>query len=249
MSTRASLPPTAFRTASRGALLVGLLVLAPVLASCSSDEGATASDPQPASSSSTTTDSPSASSGTSCTYSEDGSPASKKVDLPPSQPTASGHVPVTITTSQGTIGATLDADNAPCTVNSFLSLASQGYFDDTRCHRLVTNGIYVLQCGDPSYSGSGGPGYSFADELSGSEQYGAGTLAMANAGPDTNGSQFFIVYKGSPLPPSYTVFGTIDGNGVGVVKKVAAAGTDNAFGPSDGHPVAEVQIESVTAAD
>jgi peptidyl-prolyl cis-trans isomerase B (cyclophilin B) len=128
-------------------------------------------------------------------------------------------------------------------------LASQGFFDDTRCHRLVTSGIYVLQCGDPSYSGSGGPGYSFADELSGKEQYGTGTLAMANAGPDTNGSQFFIVFKNSPLPPSYTVFGTIDAQGLAAVKKVAAAGTDNAFGANDGHPNTEVQIDSVTAAD
>ena len=226
------------------AVLAGLLLAAPLLASCSSHSSSTASDPQsspPASSS--------APAGPKCTYTQDGSTPAKKADLPPEQASVSGQVPMTMSTSAGTIGLTLDADNAPCTVNSFVSLASQGYFDDTRCHRLVTQGIYVLQCGDPSYSGSGGPGYSFDDELSGKETYGAGTLAMANAGPNTNGSQFFIVFKDSPLPPSYTVFGTIDSAGLKVVSKVAAAGTDNAFRPSDGHPKTAVTIESVTAAD
>ena len=182
--------------------------------------------------------------GVTCQYPEDGSQPAKAVDPPPEQATESGDVAVTIATSAGDVGATLDAAAAPCTVNSFLSLAEQGYFDDTQCHRLTTQGIFVLQCGDPTGSGAGGPGYSFPDELSGDESYPAGTLAMANAGPDTNGSQFFLVYDDTQLPPSYTVFGEIDQAGVDVVTKVAAKGTTN--GSPDGPPATEVKIESVT---
>jgi len=155
-------------------------------------------------------------------------------------------VSVTVTTGLGDIAATLDADATPCTVNSFVSLAEQGYFDATECHRLTTAGIFVLQCGDPTATGSGGPGYSFEDELSGEETYPAGTLAMANAGPNTNGSQFFIVYGDTPLPASYTVFGTVDEAGVKLVEGVAEEGTDNANAQGDGAPNQAVEIESVT---
>lgn len=180
-----------------------------------------------------------------CDYPSDGSQPAKEVEPPPADATAGGSVDVTIATSAGDVGATLDAQAAPCTVNSFLSLADQGYFDDTTCHRLTTAGIFVLQCGDPTGSGAGGPGYSFADELSGRETYDAGTLAMANAGADTNGSQFFMVYEDSSLPPNYTVFGQIDDAGLKVVQDVAAKGT--ASGASDGPPKEQVQIQSVTA--
>jgi peptidyl-prolyl cis-trans isomerase B (cyclophilin B) len=218
--------------------LAGLTIVAAVaLAGCSgsdSDSG-TASDPAPTT-------------GTSCDYA-DGNTASKEVNKPPATATTTGKVSVTIATSAGDLAAELDADKTPCTVNSFVSLAEQGYFDDTSCHRLTTSGIAVLQCGDPSGSGMGGPGYTFPDELSGDETYPAGTLAMANAGPDTNGSQFFVVYGDTPLPPSYTVFGQIDADSVKVVQKVADAGTDNANGPGDGHPKTAVDITSVTVAD
>ncbi len=153
-------------------------------------------------------------------------------------------MPVTVLTGVGELKMTLDAAKTPCTVNSFLSLAEQGYFDGTTCHRLTTDGIFVLQCGDPSAKGTGGPGYSFADELDGSETYEAGTLAMANAGPDTNGSQFFIVYADSQLPPNYAVFGHLDEASTAVVADVAAAGTTD--GGSDGAPKTPVVIESVT---
>ena len=104
-----------------------------------------------------------------------------------------------ISTNRGDIKVTLNGDTTPCTVNSFLSLAKQGYFDDTKCHRLhVTQDYFVLQCGDPTGTGRVVPGYQFDDELSGQETYTAGTLAMANGGPNTNGSQFFIVYTGQP---------------------------------------------------
>lgn len=213
-------------------VLIAVLCAA-VLGSCGDDSADTAGDSGGA-----------GGGGTTCEYTKDGSAPAKAVDPPPAEATATGDVDVTISTSAGEIGATLDAAAAPCTVNSFLSLADQGYYDDTPCHRLTTAGIYVLQCGDPSGSGAGGPGYSFPDELSGDEKYGGGTLAMANAGPDTNGSQFFMVYKDTQLPPSYTVFGSIDDDGLKVLDAVASKGTAN--GAPDGPPKEEVQIESVT---
>jgi peptidyl-prolyl cis-trans isomerase B (cyclophilin B) len=210
-------------------VLIALLCTT-VLASCGDD-------------STTSADSSSSGSGTTCDYPEGGAPA-RQVDPPPAQATETGDVDVTIATSAGDIGATLDASAAPCTVNSFLSLADQGYYDDTPCHRLTTAGIFVLQCGDPTGSSAGGPGYSFPDELSGDEKYPGGTLAMANAGPDTNGSQFFMVYKDTQLPPSYTVFGSIGDAGLQVLDAVAKKGTAN--GSPDGPPKEKVQIESVT---
>lgn len=189
------------------------------------------------------TGSSSAEAGT-CEYGP-GRAAVREVEPPPNQPEASGTVQATITTDSGDIPVALDADAAPCTVGSFLSLAEQGYFDDTQCHRLTTQGIFVLQCGDPSATGTGGPGYSFDDELTGSEAYPAGTLAMANAGPDTNGSQFFLVYEDTQLPPSYTVFGQMDDAGLAVVQDIAAKGA--AGGAPDGAPAETVTIEAVTA--
>jgi peptidyl-prolyl cis-trans isomerase B (cyclophilin B) len=221
------------RLSSVLAALVSVGVLA--LAGCSDDSSDSAQDSAP------TRDA----TGKACTYESDGSQPAKKVDLPPDHAAVSGDVAVTITTNAGEIPATLDADTTPCTVNSFVSLADQGYFDKTTCHRLTTQGIFVLQCGDPTASGSGGPGYQFPDELSGRETYPAGTLAMANAGADTNGSQFFIVYDDSQLPPSYTVFGKVDAAGLKVVQEIAAKGTVN--GGPDGPPKETVGIESVTA--
>ena len=147
-----------------------------------------------------------------------------------------------LTTSQGVVTLTLDSAKAPCTVNSFTSLAKQKYFDGTTCHRLTTTGIYVLQCGDPSASGSGGPGYKFDDENLTGAKYPAGTLAMANAGAGTNGSQFFLVYKDTQLGPNYTPFGTITG-GLDLLNKVAAAGTSSPTG--DGKPNIPVTLTTV----
>jgi peptidyl-prolyl cis-trans isomerase B (cyclophilin B) len=185
--------------------------------------------------------------GVTCEYPEDGMGAAKAVEPPPSDATVGGEVPVSIETSVGTFHATLDAGTTPCTVNSFVSLADQNYFNGTDCHRMTTEGIYVLQCGDPTATGSGGPGYSFADELSGQETYGAGTLAMANAGPNTNGSQFFIVYADTPLPPSYTVFGSVDDATVELIQGVADDGTNDANGAGDGTPNTPVELELVVA--
>jgi peptidyl-prolyl cis-trans isomerase B (cyclophilin B) len=184
-----------------------------------------------------------------CDYPVDNQiPAAREVDAPPSKPTVGGDVPATLSTSLGDLEITLDAAGAPCTVNSFVSLATQGYFDDSPCHRLTTldeSGIAVLQCGDPSGTGGSGPGYSFADETTGDEKYGPGVLAMANRGPDTNGSQFFIVYDDSPLNPDYTVFGTVDDDSLKRIQDLAAKGT--VAGPGGvTAPAEKVTIKSVS---
>jgi peptidyl-prolyl cis-trans isomerase B (cyclophilin B) len=139
---------------------------------------------------------------------------------------------------------TLNRAAAPCAVENFVSLATQKYFDATPCHRLTTGTVSVLQCGDPTGTGSGGPGYSFGDELTGKEKYTKGVLAMANSGPNTNGSQFFIVYKDSQLGPNYTVFGTVS-KGLAVVEKVAAKGSNP---PNDGPPKLPIKLTKLTVA-
>jgi peptidyl-prolyl cis-trans isomerase B (cyclophilin B) len=165
-----------------------------------------------------------------CDYPATSYKATKDATVPPSKPTVGGDVKVTMKTTIGDLGLTLDATAAPCTVNSFVSLTEQGWYDGSFCQRLTTldeSGIAVLQCGDPSGTGLSSPGYQFKDELTGKETYGPGTVAMANAGPDTNSAQFFLVYDDTPLPPSYTVFGTLDDKGVQLVKDLAAKGTVN----------------------
>jgi peptidyl-prolyl cis-trans isomerase B (cyclophilin B) len=191
----------------------------------------------------------SSTSGVSCDYPAAPQAATRKVDPPPQTPDVQGKVAVSLETSIGAFGATLDADKTPCTVNSFVSLARQGFFDKTPCHRLTTSPstIFVLQCGDPSGAGTGGPGYTIPDELTGKETYGPGTLAMAKTDqPDSGGSQFFIVYRDTPLPPDYTVFGQVDAAGLKAVRKVAKQGTDNANNPGDGHPKVSVTLDKVT---
>lgn len=160
---------------------------------------------------------------------------SKYVGTPPAQARLAPDDIMTIVTNRGTIKIRLFTSAAPCTVNSFRFLASKKYFDKTHCHRLTTRGIYVLQCGDPFGTGNGGPGYVYQDENLVGATYGAGTVAMANAGPHTNGSQFFITYKDTTLKPMYTPFGVVV-SGLDVVRKVAAHGCDNANGNGDGHP-------------
>jgi peptidyl-prolyl cis-trans isomerase B (cyclophilin B) len=193
-----------------------------------------------------------------CVYTASGT-ASRKVSLPPATPDLTAKYTATVKTNRGTIVMNLFGNQAPCTVGSFVSLASQKYFDNTPCHRLTTKTIYVLQCGDPTGTGTGGPGYGFNSEnLTSLKQvndpamggkagvYPAGIVAMANTGqPGSNGSQFFLVYKTTDLPASYTPFGAIV-SGLNVVQTVAAAGSDNSGGPGDGHPKDSVQIESVS---
>jgi peptidyl-prolyl cis-trans isomerase B (cyclophilin B) len=129
---------------------------------------------------------------------------------------------------------------AACTVTSWQSLAAQDFFDATPCHRLTTSPtLGVLQCGDPTGTGTGGPGYRFDDENLDGATYPAGTVAMANSGPNTNGSQFFLVHGDAALPPSYTVVGTVE-SGLDVVADIAAAGVDG--GGTDGAPAQDVTL-------
>ncbi|RKT86557.1 peptidyl-prolyl cis-trans isomerase B (cyclophilin B) [Saccharopolyspora antimicrobica] len=183
----------------------------------------------------------------SCQYRPEGQ-ASKPVNPPANGEVPSkGTVQATINTNQGAIPLTLDRSLAPCTVNSFVSLAEQGFYNETSCHRIGTTGLQMLQCGDPSGSGSGGPGYSFDDETFPELQYGRGYLAMANSGPNTNGSQFFMVFGEAPLSPDYTVFGTITEEGLKVIDDIARAGDDGAYEPSPGggKPNKQVNFQNI----
>ncbi|RLK59220.1 peptidyl-prolyl cis-trans isomerase B (cyclophilin B) [Actinokineospora cianjurensis] len=196
-----------------------------------------------------------------CQYTETpDDPAARPVGLPrdPRHTPSRGTVKVDLPTSQGAIGLTLDRAKAPCTVQSFLHLAEHRYYDFTTCHRLTAYPtLKVLQCGDPTGTGEGGPGYKYKDELptdlptwpgdtTGTRKvYARGLLAMANAGPATNGSQFFLVYGDSRLLANYTVFGSVDARGLATLDKVAAGGiqptTDNPA-PVDGTPIKTTKI-------
>jgi len=181
-----------------------------------------------------------------CTYTKGGT-AIKNVGQPANGKVAtSGTVTVDVATTQGNMTFALDRAKAPCTVNSFTYLAGKKYFDNTPCHRLTTAANFgVLQCGDPGGSGSGGPGYAFGDELDKNGKYTKGVLAMANSGPNTNGSQFFIVYKDTQLAPNYTIFGTVT-KGLDVVEKVAKGGTASG---ADGKPKTAISLKTVTVAN
>lgn len=188
-----------------------------------------------------------------CTYEKrDAENGASDVGIPETdEVSARGHVNVTLETSQGEIGMELDREVAPCTVNAIEHLTSAGYYDDTVCHRLTTSGIHVLQCGDPTGQGSGGPGFQFANEYPTDELgdeaastqvvYPRGSIAMANAGAGTNGSQFFLNYKDSPLQANYTYFGQINNDGLKTLDAIAQAGTED--GSGDGTPSEEVRIK------
>lgn len=179
--------------------------------------------------------------------------SAKDVGKPPVKP-VKGAYTMTIDTNLGTIAAKLDGTKAACTVNSFKYLASKKFFDNTKCHRLVTQGIKVLQCGDPTGTGTGGPAYGFGNEnvpkagKSGQATYPRGVVAMAHSSaPNSNGSQFFIVYGDSPLPADYTVFGQIT-QGMDVVDKVAKAGAEPADQTGNTAPKKKIEIKDLTVA-
>lgn len=185
---------------------------------------------------------------TTCDYQVTGTPA-KPVQPPPTTASTIGTATLTLTMSGGTVTITGERAATPCTWNSMESLAGQGWFNDTGCHRLADSGMYMIQCGDPTGTGSGTPGYQFADELTGSETYSAGTVAMANAGAGTNsnGSQFFLVYEDSPLPANYTVWGHVDAASLKVIKTMAADGHDNSYGDGTGRPKTAFRIVTAKA--
>ncbi|GGB79059.1 peptidylprolyl isomerase [Knoellia flava TL1] len=188
------------------------------------------------------------------------------VGLPqdPARTPSRGTAGVVLETNQGDIPVVLERAKAPCTVLSFEFLTRKKYFDGTDCHRLTAYttppaALSVLQCGDPLGTGWGDPGYAFADELDSAKAlenwpgfpdgsrkvYPRGTLAMANGGPDTNGSQFFLVHEDSRLRPDYTVFGHVTEEGMEVLDAIAAGGIDPGTegSPQDGTPAVGVTIE------
>jgi peptidyl-prolyl cis-trans isomerase B (cyclophilin B) len=196
-----------------------------------------------------------------CAYTK-ASPASRQVSLPPATPDYTASYQATIKTNLGPITVSLLNSKATCTVNSFVHLAEAGFFNNTQCHRLLTSGIYVLQCGDAYATatakldcsttgtvGTGTPGYEYASENLTHAKYPAGTIAMANGGTATsNGSQFFIVFKDSSsgLGTSYTPFATVS-SGLDIVQNVAKGGTSCTYPQAGGGvPKEKVIIDSVT---
>jgi peptidyl-prolyl cis-trans isomerase B (cyclophilin B) len=193
---------------------------------------------------------------THCAYTS--TESSGKPSLPTTAPNYKAAYTATINTNVGKIAINLLNSKATCTVNSFVHLAETNFWNNTQCHRVSdSEGLYMLQCGDPTAAasqklscssttlGTGGPGYQFADENLKGATYKAGTVAMANGGANTNGSQFFLVFKDTTLSPGYTPFGTIT-SGLDILQNVAKAGTTCTFSSGGGVPKEKVVINSVT---
>ena len=221
-------------TRAAGALALALPALAVLTLSGCGEE--TTGEASPAGGSDTAT----------CEWASDGSGVD--VGTPPEEVPAEGTSTVAMALGQGELTLTLDSTGAPCAAASMAYLADAGFFDGSPCHRLVDQPTFgVLQCGDPTGTGTGGPGYRFAEEVTDDTTYPAGAVAMANSGrPGSTGSQFFICFVDTQLPPAYTVVGTLDDAGLAVVQDIAAGGHDGAFEPSPGGgaPNEDVVIES-----
>ncbi|MPZ83854.1 MAG: peptidylprolyl isomerase [Actinophytocola sp.] len=255
------------RTKRRRVWGVGLTVIVVVavvglvywLANLGPEDSEASTNPTDTESAGETTDGP-------CAYAESAADTPPKdVGMPedPAETPKTGTVKVTLKTNQGEIPVTLDRAKAPCTVQSIEHLVKEKFYDGTTCHRITASaGLKVLQCGDPKGDGTGGPGYSIPDELpqdltdapadpSGQplKLYERGMLAMANGGPNTGGSQYFMVYDDSTLPPNYTVFGEVSESGLKIIDKIAKAGITPGNSPEDGAPKSPVQVESATVAD
>ena len=220
-----------------------------------------ATSPSTSSPSSTSAPSPSAPSPSApagdtvaCEYLPSDAGAVTDVGTPPAPDAtpATGTAELVMTTGQGDLTLTLDRAAAPCAAASFVFLAEQGFFDGSPCHREVDQpGFGVLQCGDPSGTGTGGPAYRFDQEVTPATEYPRGTIAMANSGsPGSTGSQFFLCFVDTVLSPDYSVVGTVDDAGLAVLDGIAAAGNDGSFEPSPGGgaPNVPVTIESMTVA-
>jgi cyclophilin family peptidyl-prolyl cis-trans isomerase len=163
---------------------------------------------------------------------------------------AEGTTALLMSTNQGDLTLTLDRAKAPCAAASFAYLAQQKFFDGSTCHREVNSeGMGILQCGDPTGTGQGGPTYRYAEEVTPDTTYPRGAIAMAKGGaPGTTGSQFFLVFSDTQLPPEYTVVGTIDDAGLAVLDEIAKSGNDGSFEPSPGGgaPKIPVEIETIS---
>jgi peptidyl-prolyl cis-trans isomerase B (cyclophilin B) len=226
------------------------LILTGVLTGDDDPTAADGTDPAPTTSSAAATTN--ADGTVTCTYGPDesGNPNLTDVGTPPNPeatPTQ-GTVDLLMATNQGDLTLTLDRTQAPCAAASFVYLTEQGFYDDTPCHRLVNQENFgVLQCGDPTGEGSGGPTYKYAEEVTPETTYPRGTIAMAKtSAPNTTGSQFFLCFVDTELPPEYTVVGTIDEAGLQVLETVAAGGIQDVGPTGDGAPAIPVQIESMT---
>ncbi len=187
-----------------------------------------------------------------CTYSPDesGNPSLTDVGTPPTPEAtpAQGTSTLLMSTNEGDLTLTLDRAQAPCAAASFTYLAQQSFFDGSSCHRLVNQPSFgVLQCGDPTGTGSGGPSYKYAEEVTAETSYPRGTIAMAKTqAPGTTGSQFFLCFVDTELPPQYTVVGTVDEAGLAVLDKVAAGGIEGVGPEGDGAPALPVTIETLS---
>jgi peptidyl-prolyl cis-trans isomerase B (cyclophilin B) len=186
-----------------------------------------------------------------CGYAEDAAKLTAgnlfDVGLPPDpKPTPTANSTAVFTTNQGTITVTMDGASAPCNVQSIKYLISKKFYDNTACPRSVNSGIFVVQCGDPSATTSGGPTYTTKDEGLTKVSYTEGTLAMANAGPNTNGSQFFFITKDSngALGKNYSVIGHVTG-GLDILKKVATGGDDGSNQAGGGKPKVPLWFKTV----
>lgn len=201
-----------------------------------------------------------------CRYEESGTAAGdRSVEVPPAEQPTEGTVAVEFTINDRQLPMTLDRASAPCTVAAVTSLVEQGYYDDTECHRITVSeqpeGLAVLQCGDPTGTGTGGPGFTIQDEppthldAASTPQaalYPRGTVAMAKTQmPDSAGSQFFLVYADSALPPEYAVLGTVDEPGLAALDEITAAGakSDDPADPDSQVPRDEVRISQAVVLD
>src|SRR4029450_8170543 len=212
--------------------------------------------PNPSTTSASAVEAPSATpkaanGGDTCEYALSGAAARSVTPPPTAGVPTSGTVRYVLRMTNGDVKITLDRAKAPCTVNSFASLAGQGYFDHTKCHRLADSGIFILQCGDPTGTGRGGPGYEFANETDGTESYTEGVVAMANGGPGSNGSQFFLVWADSTSLDkirNFTIFGEMDKTSQDVVASMAEEGQDGRNPDGTGRPNNPCEITAVTRA-
>ncbi|WP_369137799.1 peptidylprolyl isomerase [Modestobacter versicolor] len=250
----------------RTRLLIGVTVLAVlavvgaalVVTNLGDDEGsstaATGSSSSPAAAPTAAATATNADGTVACAFVPDDSGNANLTDVgtPPDAATTptTGTSTLVMSTGQGDLTLTLDRAGAPCAASSFTYLASQGFFDGSPCHREVNQETFgVLQCGDPSGTGQGGPTYKFGQEVSADTTYPRGTIAMANSGqPNSTGSQFFLCFVDTELSPDYTAVGTVDEAGLAVLDQIAAAGNDGSFEPSPGGgaPTTPVTITSMT---